>query len=52
MVAVGMESLPVQRWGQALERGTCVHVYPFMKIRNPETNVLSSPPVQVIENES
>lgn len=47
-----MESLPMQRRGQALERGTRVSVYPFMKIRNPEANALSSPPVQVIENES
>lgn len=35
----------------AAERGTRVCVYPFMKMGNPEANMLSSPLVQIIESE-
>lgn len=33
------------------ERGTRLRVYPFMKMGNPEANMLSSPSVQIIGSE-
>lgn len=46
-----MGSLWAGRDEKRCQRGTRVCVYPFMKMGNPEANMLSSPSVQIIESE-